>query len=110
MGQAKFKQMQRQIGNQAVSDRGQGDNAHQVPPLGNTGGKDNDTVTEGGNPLAPDRLRVNLSVPEGLHGALGIAAKEIGTSVAQVALMAIVAGLPTLATCVEVIKGLRSYT
>ncbi len=58
------------------------------PPLGNTGGK---------GETAPDRRRINLSLPEGVYQALDRSADMVGAPLAQVALACLMAGLPAWA-------------
>lgn len=55
----------------------------------------------------PDRFRVNVSLPAGVHGVLSEAADVFGTSMSQVALMLVMDGLPGLAARVSAVKSNR---
>lgn len=108
MGQAKLKRTMAHNGNQTGANRAQSGALVDAPPQGNTGGT---VLTESqvdGNRMGTDRLRVNISVPQGIHDALAGIAEKTGMSVAQAALMALTAGLPALREQVEAVKALRA--
>jgi len=54
-----------------------------------------------------DRSRVNVSLPPGVYASLAGSAEKLGTSISQIALAAIMAGLPSLADQVEAIERLK---
>lgn len=109
MGQAKQKHLQKQLeqlGGRIVSE-GSPDGAPQnAPPLSNTGGSERNGEPGSGNQSATDRNRINLSVSLGAYAALAGAAETLGTTVAQVTLMAVNAGLPHLAEQVRAVREL----
>lgn len=107
MGEAKRKQAMARDGYRPGTLGGQNDAQRPLPPQGNTGGNSAREFFESGNPSGTDRLRINMSVPEGVHAALTAAAEDLGMSVAQVTLSAVMAGLPTLVTQVHNVGELR---
>lgn len=108
MGQAKVKKTLAQIGDQMVSKGSPNDTIVNAPPQGNTGGNGLPIPADAGNRSASDRLRVNISVPEGIHAALMGIAQKTGMSVAQASLAALTAGLPVIADQVDALQVLRS--
>lgn len=101
MGEAKLKKTAVHFGDALVSKALRDGAAVNCPPPTNRGGKVEEAQTGEMSQTVTDRQRVNLSLPPGLHRALTAAADEMGTSVSQVALLAILAGLPTLANQVR---------
>lgn len=98
MGEAKRKSMVAPSGVKSGANAGRSGAGGSVPPPILTGGEKEGT-TKGDNPqLGSDRYRVNVSLPPAVHRALVGAAAVMGTSVSQVALQAIINGLPTLTT------------
>ena len=108
MGQAKLKRTMAHNGNQAGAIRSQSGASVDAPPQGNTGGTEETAARATSHQTAPERLRVNISVPEGIHEALAGIAEKTGMSVAQAALMALTAGLPVLREQVEAVEALRA--
>ena len=54
-----------------------------------------------------DRSRVNVSLPPGVYASLSGAAEKLGTSISQIALAAIMAGMPALADQVDSLGRLK---
>lgn len=54
-----------------------------------------------------DRTRVNVSLPAGVYASLAGSSEKLGTSISQMALSAIMAGLPSLADQVEAVERLK---
>ena len=77
-----------------------------VPPPMLTGGKRQDALDEEKGQSGSDRLRVNVSVPSGVYAALDSARLSLGMSLSQAALVAIMAGLPSLTAQVKSIATL----
>ena len=76
-------------------------------PTTNRGGK---SVTDFGSESTQsgtDRSRVNVSLPPGVYASWAGSAEKLGTSISQIALAAIMAGLPSLADQVEAIERLK---
>lgn len=61
----------------------------------------------GSNQSGTDRSRVNVSLPPGVYASLSGSAEKLGTSISQIALAAIMAGLPTLADQVDAVNRLK---
>jgi hypothetical protein len=96
MGQARLKKMAGQIGNQTGSDVRQVGTRDDSPPHANRGEKENEPAARESIQTGPDRSRVNVSLPPGVHRALVAAAGALDTSVSSVAAMAILAGMASL--------------
>lgn len=110
MGEAKRKKAQEPIGNQTVT-----------PPCSNTGGKvgddarnresyDPDQVPSGSfadsqRDEKTGRIRVNLSVTPQIYGLLDEASSALGLSVSQIALSALLQGLPTIRSQIDSVQG-----
>lgn len=97
-----------QNGNVSDNDVLPNGEVERLPPAGNTGGNSPSVQGGSGHRMGTDRLRINISVPDGIYDALAGAASKTGMSVSQVALQALLAGLPALALQVEAVEGLRS--
>lgn len=112
MGEAKRRQMAHApmgypTGYPSVQRRSPDGAPSECPPPSNTGGTDERTSLEGTPAHTTDRLRINISVPEGLNAALGAAAKVLGVSVSQVTLIAVMEGLDAVAAKVDTVTRLR---
>lgn len=92
MGEAKRKR-EAPDGVGSGTDRGPMGASGQLPPPSNTGGK---AETGGG-----ERNRINLSLPVGVYQALDMTAEKLGMPLAQVALGALMAGMPAVAAELE---------
>lgn len=97
MGQAKLKQRSAQNGNGLGAGGRQIGPRADAPPPTNRGGKVEDANSDESSQSVSDRSRVNVSLPPGVYRALASAAANMGTSVSQVALATILAGLPAMA-------------
>lgn len=104
MGQAKLKRMIAPSGSRLVSEKVPMGVEMNVPPPNNMGGKGETAGGERGNRLETGRNRVNLSVPEPVHQTLERFSEKLGMSVAQVALSAMLRGLPLVAAEVAVVE------
>lgn len=77
-----------------------------APPPMLTGGKRQDAQDGEKGQTGSDRLRVNVSLPPGVYAALESVHDSLGMSVSQAALVAIMNGLPFLASQVKSISAL----
>jgi len=78
------------------------------PPSTNRGGKSGNDLGAESAQSVTDRSRVNVSLPPGVYASLSGAAEKLGTSISQIALAAIMAGIPSLAEQVESLDRLKS--
>lgn len=77
------------------------------PPLTNRGVKSVTETAVESHQSVTDRSRVNVSLPAGVYVSLAASAEKLGTSISQIALSAIMAGLPTLADQVAAVDRLN---
>ncbi len=109
MGEAKRRMTAFQSGSQSGAKPGHIGLSKESPPSTNRGGngetgesRENDRSGQSGT----DRYRVNVSLPFGIHQAVNGAAEKLGASVSQIALMAIMAGMPEIQRQIEAAKRL----
>lgn len=96
MGEAKRKAVMGQVGDKSVAKRVPIGSGVDAPPTNNMGGKGGKPLGDERGQLASDRYRLNVSLPPAVHRALTRASIAMGTSASQLALQAIINGLPTL--------------
>lgn len=96
MGQSKLKKAHPRIGGSTAANGGQIGTAPNAPPHGNTGGNLSGESEGPSGQTVAERGRVTISPSSGLHAALAGAAESLGMPVSQVALAAVMAGLPAL--------------
>ena len=77
-----------------------------APPPMLIGGKKQDAQDGEKGQTGSDRSRVNVSVPPGVYAALDSASVRLGMSLSQVALVAVMNGLPFLTSQVKSISTL----
>ncbi len=107
MAQNRKQRVQKPMGNGTGTHPGQfGENKISAPTTNRGGKAGNETGAESPQ-SGTDRSRVNVSLPAGVYGSLAAAAENLGTSISQIALSAIMAGLPTLADQVAAVDRLK---
>lgn len=109
MGEAKRKMLAGQNGAQTGSNSVPIGSASASAPTTNRGVKSETRFgqeKEQNSQSGADRYRVNVSLPFGIHQAVNGAAEMLGASASQVALMAIMAGMPEIARQIEAAKRL----
>ena len=83
-----------------------GENKNSTPSTNRGVKSENETGVESPQ-SGTDRSRVNVSLPAGVYVGLASSAEKLGTSISQIALSAIMSGLPTLAEQVAAVDRLK---